>query len=906
MPHHSPTAATTPCPSEQDLEQFVRGLLTDEATERVAEHVESCATCDERLAARDRPHSAPGVLPSVSESAGATIDDSLRRSLTHLVSLTAQLPFLRTDTFDEIPAGLFGEFEILHRIGAGGMGIVYQAQRVSDGAVVALKILRQSRASLIAERRFRLEAEVARQINHPNIVRIQGVGRADDRIFLVMDYVDGPSLAELTTETSLSTRRSAQIIRDVALAIQAAHERGIIHRDLKPSNILLVDGHKPLITDFGVAKQIDHSDTDPGTLASLTIADQVLGTPAYMSPEQANGRFDVGVATDIYALGVILYSLVIGRPPFVGRNREDTFAQVQHADPAPLRTINRGIERDYETICLKCLRKEPGERYRTAAELADELERFLSGERIVARPESVVQRWRRRAVRHPLMASVVFALAVSLVVVAGLGVHQWREARRQAALADESLVRACEAIDEFLSGLTENDELKKPNLAAVRREALRDAAQRYETFYRQNAQHPLVRVKLGTAYFRLGSVYRDLGPQELALEKLTLARDVAAGLAVEFPREPRHRHDWANSLSSIGLIHRSQRQFEEAATELAKSRSLLDDLLKQDPGHAKYREHAVQVRLNLSALHLDRHEYADAIAVIEEAIALRLHDVPVERRDAEFGRVRSFYQNLALAYQASGQREKGLAIHQRLVSHARDEWQRDRESAKRRHELVVSLFNLGAALLDEVGRHDEAAQAYHEAMPVAESLVAEAPLVFYYRDSLAICQNGLSRVHSLRGEHDRARDFAAASVQSLEPVVAQDPANVEMRGDLSECLRQLAQTWRDLRRPAEAAEVTGRRAALWPGQANELYNAACEFTLAAAVVGDGRTELAADEQQQRDELLDRAATTLTAAIDAGFKDLAHLSTDADLQLLRSSPLWNSRIAPRLKHESEKP
>ena len=319
----------------------------------------------------------------------------------------------------------FGDYELLEEIGRGGMGVVYKARQASLNRIVAVKMLLHGDfASAEFVKRFHAEAEAAASLQHPNIVAIHEVGLHEGLHYFSMDYVEGQSLAELADDQPMPPERAARYVCLVAEAIHYAHQRGILHRDLKPSNIVVDALDQPRITDFGLAKRLDAS--QPSSLnPQLTLTGQVLGAPSYMPPEQAAGkRGGVGVASDVYALGAVLYHLLTGRPPFLAETLPETLAQVQTQEPTPPRQLNPSVPRDLETIGLKCLCKAPRDRYATAAALAEDLHRWQAGEPISARAMSQrvkVWRWCRRHVTPTaLVAAAVVALFAGFVSLRGL------------------------------------------------------------------------------------------------------------------------------------------------------------------------------------------------------------------------------------------------------------------------------------------------------------------------------------------------------------------------------------------------------------------------------------------------------------------------------------------------------
>jgi WD40 repeat protein/tRNA A-37 threonylcarbamoyl transferase component Bud32 len=313
----------------------------------------------------------------------------------------------------------FGDYELLQEIARGGMGVVYKARQVSLNRTVALKmILTGQLASEADVKRFRAEAEAAANLQHPNIVAIHEVGEHDGQHFFSMDFVAGTSLAALVRENPLPAQRAARYVQIVANAIDHAHRQGILHRDLKPSNVLIDADDRPHVTDFGLAKRIEGG-------SELTGTGQVLGTPSYMPPEQASAnRGTAGPASDVYALGAILYELLTGRPPFRAETPLDTLMQVLESEPVAPRLLNTKVPHDLETICQKCLQKSQGRRYPTAAALADDLRRFLQNEPIVARPVGVGERAWKWAKRRPAAAALAVTIPVAVLVSVGLIVSQ--------------------------------------------------------------------------------------------------------------------------------------------------------------------------------------------------------------------------------------------------------------------------------------------------------------------------------------------------------------------------------------------------------------------------------------------------------------------------------------------------
>ncbi len=426
------------CAERELLERFLGGDLGDAESEQVAAHVEGCGACQrilEQLASQTPglPHPASSAQPDDPEPAPEFLE-RLRRSL-----LDATPPdvvrFGRTraggrsggsgagpghDDAPRPPAAVPG-YEIIAELSRGGMGVVYRAGQVGLNRMVALKMILAGAGAGTEDRaRFRAEAEAVARLHHPNVVQIYDIGECDRCPYFSMELIDGPTLAAACQGRPQPARSAAAIVEILARAIDCAHRHGIIHRDLKPANVLLqptgaparrgLDGlddprdqagsslssasWTPKVVDFGLARRLDD--------LSLTQHGRILGTPSYMAPEQVDGRGRrPGPAVDVYSLGAILYELLTGRPPFLAGSIESTLALVASEDPIPPRRLRPDVPRDLETIALKCMEKSPSRRYAYAADLADDLGRFLRGEPIRARAASWLDRWAKFSWRIP-------------------------------------------------------------------------------------------------------------------------------------------------------------------------------------------------------------------------------------------------------------------------------------------------------------------------------------------------------------------------------------------------------------------------------------------------------------------------------------------------------------------------
>ena len=379
------------------------------------------------------PSETATLLPSVSAEA-ATLPPPPAISDTATLAPTGSTAVAETSVV--VPG-----YEIVRELGRGGMGVVYQARQTKLNRLVALKmILAGGHAGAADLARFHTEAEAIARLRHPNIVQVYEVGEHEGKPYFSLEFCGGGSLEKKLNGTPLPPKEAASLLETLARAMQAAHEQKVIHRDLKPANVLLAEDGTPKITDFGLAKKLDE--------AGQTQSGAIMGTPSYMAPEQAGGKSgDIGRACDVYALGSILYECLTGRPPFKAATALDTILQVVSDEPVPPRRLNAIVPADLETICLKCLEKEPSRRYAGAAALADDLRRFLNGEPIVARPVGGAERLVKWVRRRPAVAALL-ALA-ALLAAAGVGGISWAYGQavreRNNAHAEAENARAAEA-----------------------------------------------------------------------------------------------------------------------------------------------------------------------------------------------------------------------------------------------------------------------------------------------------------------------------------------------------------------------------------------------------------------------------------------------------------------------------
>ena len=407
------------------------------------------------------------------------VDDDMQATL---VAPANKAPVPSTPVV-EPEAREFGDYVLLEMIAQGGMGVVYKARQKKLNRIVAIKMIRSGQFADPSEvDRFYVEAEAAANLKHDNIVTVYEIGESDGQHFFSMDYIEGESLSEAVSGGPMPPETAASLMLTITETIEFAHQAGILHRDLKPSNVLMDKLDKPLLTDFGLAKQVNNS-------SQLTMSGTVVGTPSYMPPEQAAARAEeVDVRSDVYSLGAILYELITGVAPFKAATTYDTLQQVLKSEPVNPRVLNSAVPVDLETICLKCLQKERERRYSTAQELADELQRFIEGVPIQARPVSRPERIVRWCKRNPRVAALsgaaITGVLVALVAMT-ISYFQILEAKKEAEL---SFRQAKEAVDEFFTEVADNRIWKRfPETESFRKQLL-ERTQSYYTQFMQSQQ----------------------------------------------------------------------------------------------------------------------------------------------------------------------------------------------------------------------------------------------------------------------------------------------------------------------------------------------------------------------------------------------------------------------------------
>jgi serine/threonine protein kinase/Tfp pilus assembly protein PilF len=696
--------------------------------------------------------------------------------------------------------------DLVEILGSGGMGVVFRARQVALGRDVAVKFLRDGHRADSAQReRFLQEARAVARLRHPHLVQLHEFGElpggdgATSQPYLVLEYVAGGSLAGLLRGAPQPPVEAARLVETLANAIHYAHQQGVIHRDLKPANVLLdwanVQGTEeadrvrgprespplPLtadlcakVTDFGLAKFLAGSD--------LTHSGDVLGTPNYMAPEQAAGKSaPITAAVDVYGLGAILYEVLTGRPPFQADTAVAAVRQVQHEDPVPTRLLQPTVPRDLETICLKCLRKEPGRRYATAQDLADDLRRFQAREPIRARPVGTTEWFIVWCRRKPGVAALAAALLLVFLMGSSGVVWQWQRARKSAALAEQ-------------------------NAAASRKE--RDTARQQKTRAEHHLQMVRNRVdrleRFGQELLRKRGMYRT--GQAVLEEALAFYREMLP----EEGNDPRVRREAAHLFGQVGWIHHTLGQAGKSAEAWGRQASLLTTLLEEEPADSAVRSglaHTLRWRGNalrdLGKAREAREAY-DQAATLQEAL---LRGSPADT--AYQSALANTLLNLAGMLSPQDNAAELEPLYRRILELDRTAVRTAPNDPGLNSELALALEGQGLFFL-ETGRGDLAEAAVREAREFHQKVFAGGHMSHERQRYMARNFANLGRVLAATGQTREAEESYRKAVEMLDRLMGEFPESAYARANLANTLAGLADLLEDAGRRQEVEEIRRR------------------------------------------------------------------------------------------------
>lgn len=811
-------SAPPPQPSKVTKDSEGSKEVTTDANATIAPHNQETAAYDPNATI------APGNDDTIAPDAFATMARDPHATITDL----AAIPLAPQTT------KIFGDYEILETIAKGGMGVVYKARQRKLNRIVALKmILAGQFADQDDIERFYVEAEAAAQLRHPNIVGIFEVGECEGQHYFSMEYIEGQSLGDLVREHPLEPRDAATFVKTISEAMFYAHQKGVLHRDLKPSNVLVDGDSEPLITDFGLAKRTAEQ-------SQRTAAGSVLGTPSYMPPEQATGKLDlISERSDVYSIGAILYELITGKPPFGAANPWETIKQVISIEPVSPRMLNNGVPADLETICLTCLQKDQARRYSSAQDLADELQRFLAGEPILARPIGVVERTVRWCYRNPWPTA---ALGVLLLGVVGTSVGfvfarlaqtaaetaeaEAVDARIEADAAKDQAVDAknkaemsrnqlLAAINQLFTDWGDVTLLNEPGLEDVRARLLASASNLYKQMGDQLGEDPKIQHELGVSYFRLGRMMSHLRSYDSAREAVESGLKIQRKLHAEQPQDEQRLHALGESLNLLGelLIARAVdiKQLEQAESiydEVIANRDELAHRLSDDPD---YEREWLNARMNQSMvwqrqadMYADAEDFdrsasldAKALKCAEEVQQARrtLRDRLSLTSEIRYDVVHDLalgYYNMANVTWWQGDFDTTIAYVENAVS-AFDELLEQKPGqlahqfdkghciALRGDAKTEQMRLLGSEQPEKaVTLYNDAKIAYEQALDILQKLANNSRSVPKYRQSVAHVYRRLGELHFLGKQDQQALDAFQSAVDILEPLVLEYPQNQDL------------------------------------------------------------------------------------------------------------------------------
>jgi serine/threonine protein kinase len=697
-------------------------------------------------------------------------------------------------------------YAILAELGRGGFGAVYKAQQISLNRLVALKMdLAGSYASAEERSRFRTEAEIIARLQHPNIVQIHEVGEHHGRLFFSLELCPGGNLEKKLAGTPLPPEEAAQLVEALARTMQAAHEKGVVHRDLKPANVLLAEDGTPKVTDFGLAKKLGE--------AGQTVSGAVMGTPPYMAPEQVLAqKGTVGPATDVYALGAILYECLTGRPPFRAATTMETLEQVCGAEPAAPRLLQPGVPRDLETICLKCLGKEPGRRYASAQELAEDLRRMQAGEPIRARPVSRVERGWRWCRRNPVVAVLAASLSAvligSLIGLTSLWLQADREreqaqrerdqtaaARKEAVAnldqANRNFQLAQQSVDRNLTEVSEDALLNEPGFQPLRKRLLQGSRDFYQRLIEQRQGDPALRAGLAAAYERLAVITSLIDAKEEAIAHQREAVRLFDALWAEDPDNVSMQTELSLACANLGNLYLELDQVRQAEGPLCRGLDLGERLLAAHPNTPTHVGQLLPALIGLGHLHLKTGNLVEAEKLFTRA-RQAFQDLPAKDRESKaILLAAATLQNLSILYWQTNRSEESIPLLQQARDLLIDSMKRGPDKLAYASMLAGCLTNL-AVTFRRVNRENDAEKTYQEAEDLWKELTRKNPLASRYQLNRA--SNLYNMGNLLRGMNRLAKvEESYQQARAMQERLAADyPSLAEAKRDLTETYTSLA------------------------------------------------------------------------------------------------------------------
>jgi serine/threonine protein kinase len=742
----------------------------------------------------------------------------LRDDSTIKANLSDTNRIVPTDVSVDIGTEIDG-YRLTRTLGRGGMGIVYAAEQLALGREVALKIIRTGPLATAEDlARFEAEANATAALNHPGIVSVFDSGQWQGHHYFSMQLVDGPTLREAFADGPIETRRAAAYVRHISDAIHHAHEHNVLHRDIKPSNVIIdLDTDQPCVTDFGLAKLFE-PDSDTSTAYEWTKSGAMVGTPSYMSPEQALGQSKhVSPASDVYSIGAILYEALTGRAPFRAASPIETMRQVVDAEPAAPRMLNPDVSRDLETICLKCLAKKPEARYESASALRNELDRYLNGQPILARPlGNVAKAWRWCTKNRAMAASLAL---IATLVLGGGGLHQWRlageiantraaereakanlaDAQKARELAERDYERADLAVDRMLYTLGAVNLESVPKGEELRLELLEEAAKLQRQFVEDHPGDADRVVKLIVAEQRLAEVTYGQGDIQGAEGLLNDALERIE----HFEGERGFELNEAELVTQNKLSNWYVAQgMNDKAIEILKWLLARCKVLKeQDPANeTTWNENYATNAVNLAILSTENESKQLFAQEAINAFQAQLDgDEPILSDHLGLCTSRMVLANIL----QNSDPTKSLELYELNLAHLTDEFSENPTHVLVRMRLGELHFNK-ANLLRDLKRVDDALESYRRSITIREAFSADFPNNVLCVAYLAGTYNAVGNTLFNSRKFDQALPEYDRALVILDRLFEQAPDNYSAKQFRFDALMQKGSALVRLDRPQEA------------------------------------------------------------------------------------------------------
>ena len=785
-----------------------------------------------------------------------------------------------------------GPYRILEVLGQGGMGTVYLgAQEKPIRRRVAIKVIDALHDAKRLDH-FAIECQALARLAHPNVAALHEVGTTRDRRpYVVMELIQGTTITDWCDQHRLSLDDRIELFMGVCAGIRHAHERGILHRDLKPSNVLVteIDG-RPVakVIDFGIACSLD--DHTPIDVRSQTLDRQLIGSPAYMSPEVARGERDLDTRSDVYSLGLLLYELCIGVPPFdaegeslhsmlrrlAGEDRPAPTVRIAGLDPLAryqvaanrglsVRELSSRLRGELDSIIRKAIALDRERRYSSASELAADLERHLSYQPVTAMPATsryLIGRFARRHRAFVATAAMVACVLVLGIVGTSSALVRTRKAEAQAL---RNFARAQQVVDDFLTDVSENDLLQAPGVQPVRKQLLDRALIYYEEFIEEHRDDRSLRFALAQANVRVGRINDELGTQQYSLPAFERAIELLEGLVDADPEEPEYRYHLADAKHRVAWAYYHNGQAAKAFAVGLQAIAMQEKLVEDYPKSARYRE--------LLARGLVDHGEALEVTGQDEAavnVARRSLQLFSELND-EFIESGRFRAELAEAHTRFGnflyrvdRFDDGLESHRAALAIYRQLLRHEPSQRSHRARYATGLSSFGATLL-RTGQLDEARTAFEEALTIWRELHAAFPALEAYTYNFSLDLKNLGKVWREKETFTRAVDRYGEAILLMRGLRQRNPASLTYRLQLSHQLADLGIIHR-LAEQYEAAIATSREAVSllteYVSDNSTVEDAKLRLadalgTLAASLHATGQTGSAVLTQQRRLAILDK-------------------------------------------------